>query len=314
VERWHTEWAEGAEQMNSLARHLEASGLKGARSRLSRPLREVMLRVQATPAEVKLMLHVLQIRRRIYQKARRELAEANLRLVVSIAKRYRGRGLPFADLIQEGNRGLMRAVDKYEHRLGFKFGTYATWWIRQGIQRALHDHGRTVRVPCHQISTLAAIERVRGELTVKLGREPTIEEIAEQLGVKPEETRSLRIVGRHPVSLNEPLAGDGERALEDFLCDRESASTPGDIVDLLLLRERIQEVLRSLTPREREVIEHRFGLRDGQAKTLDEVARMYNITRERIRQIEARGLLKLRQPLRSCRLEQFSDDPPPRKG
>jgi RNA polymerase primary sigma factor len=208
----------------------------------------------------------------------------------------------------------MRAVDKYEHRLGFKFGTYATWWIRQGIQRALHDHGRTVRVPCHQISTLAAIERVRGELTVKLGREPTIEEIAEQLGVKPEETRSLRIVGRHPVSLNEPLAGDGERALEDFLCDRESASTPGDIVDLLLLRERIQEVLRSLTPREREVIEHRFGLRDGQAKTLDEVARMYNITRERIRQIEARGLLKLRQPLRSCRLEQFSDDPPPRKG
>jgi RNA polymerase primary sigma factor len=270
-----------------------------------------MLKLQATPAEVKLLLQVLQSRRRTYQKARRELAEANLRLVVSIAKRYRGRGLPFADLIQEGNRGLMRAVDKYEHRLGFKFGTYATWWIRQGIQRALHDHGRTVRVPCHQIGTLAAIERVRGELTVKLGREPTIEEIAQELGVKPEDTRSLRIVGRQPVSLNEPLAGDNERALEDFLSDRASATTPGDLVDLLLLRERIQEVLRSLSPREREVIEHRFGLRDGHAKTLDEVARMYNITRERIRQIEARGLLKLRQPLRSCRLEQFSDDLPP---
>lgn len=314
IERWHAELTTAAEQMNTLARHLEASGLKGVRGRLSRPLRDTMIKMQATPAEVKLLLTVLQARRRTYQKARRELAEANLRLVVSIAKRYRGRGLPFADLIQEGNRGLMRAVDKYEHRLGFKFGTYATWWIRQGIQRALHDHGRTVRVPCHQISTLAAIERVRGELTVKLGREPTIEEIAKELGVKPEETRSLRIVGRHPVSLNEPLAGDGERALEDFLSDRASATTPGDLVDLLLLRERIQEVLRSLTPREREVIEHRFGLRDGHAKTLDEVARMYNITRERIRQIEARGLLKLRQPLRSCRLEQFSDDPlPPRK-
>src|SRR5205085_6567809 len=196
---------------------------------------------------------VLETRRRAYQQARRELAEGNLRLVVSIAKRYRGRGLPFSDLIQEGNRGLMRAVDKYEHRLGFKFGTYATWWIRQGITRALADHARTVRVPCHQIGVLAALERVRNELSVASGREPTVEEISAKLNVKPDETRALRVVGRHPVSLHEPIGGDGERALEDFLSDTNSPN-PGQHVDQRLLRERIGEVLRSLAPREREVI------------------------------------------------------------
>jgi RNA polymerase primary sigma factor len=234
------------------------------------------------------------------------LAEGNLRLVVAIAKRYRGRGLAFADLIQEGNRGLMRAVDKFEHRMGFKFGTYATWWIRQGITRALADHARTVRVPCHQVSTLAAMERVRGELVVQHGREPTVEEIAAMLGVTPEETRSLRAVARHPLSLHEPLGGDAERALGDFLND-PSTVDPDQTADQHLLRERIAEVLRSLTPREREVIELRFGLRDGHPRTLDEVAKSYGITRERIRQIEARGLLKLRQPLRSQRLAGFAE-------
>jgi RNA polymerase primary sigma factor len=256
--------------------------------------------------ELSRMVTVLEDRRRKYQKARRELAEGNLRLVVSIAKRYRSRGLPFSDLIQEGNRGLMRAVDKYEHRLGYKFGTYATWWIRQGITRALADHARTIRVPCHQVGTLAAVERVRGELSIQHGREPTVEEIATVLGVTAEETQSLRVVARHPVSLHEPLGGDGERALEDFLDDPD-ATNPGQQVDQHLLRERIAEVLRSLTPREREVIELRFGLRDGQPRTLEEVARAYGITRERIRQIEARGLLKLRQPLRSQRLAEFAE-------
>jgi RNA polymerase primary sigma factor len=170
----------------------------------------------------------------------------------------------------------------------------------------LADHARTVRVPCHQVGMLAAIERVRGELTVANGREPTVEEIAAILGVSANETRSLRVVGRHPVSLHEPLGGDGERALEDFLSAAEG-SNPGRAVDQHLLKERIVEVLRSLTPREREVIEQRFGLRDGQPKTLDEVARTYGITRERIRQIEARGLLKLRQPTRSQRLVEFAD-------
>jgi RNA polymerase primary sigma factor len=200
----------------------------------------------------------------------------------------------------------MRAVDKYEHRRGFKFGTYATWWIRQGVQRALADHARTVRVPCHQIGLMAKIERKRSELSIATGREPTIEELSKALGVKTEETRSLRVVGRAPVSLHEPIGGDGERALEDFLAGGE-APNPGEHVDQRLLRDRINEVLRSLAPREREVIELRFGLKDGTPRTLDEVARQYGITRERIRQIEARGLLKLRQPTRSCRLEEFAD-------
>src|SRR6266446_10973391 len=310
LDRWTEELQEQSAKMSHLARQID----NGGRSRVEREerikrikeLRDLMLQVQATPEDLAQLVDVLGRRRILYQKARRALAEGNLRLVVSIAKRYRGRGLAFADLIQEGNRGLMRAVDKYEHRLGFKFGTYATWWIRQGITRALADHARTVRVPCHQVGTLAAIERVRGELAVSQGREPTVEEIAAVVGVTPEETQSLRVVARHPVSLHEPLGGDGERALEDFL-DDPGAVNPGHMVDQHLLRERIAEVLRSLTPREREVIELRFGLRDGHPRTLEEVARTYGITRERIRQIEARGLLKLRQPLRSQRLAEFAE-------
>jgi RNA polymerase primary sigma factor len=310
LDRWSEELALVSLKMNHLERLIDSGGRsrvdREERTKRIKELRDLTLEVQAMPEDLAGLVRVLEHRRKRYQRARRELAEGNLRLVVSIAKRYRGRGLAFADLIQEGNRGLMRAVDKYEHRLGFKFGTYATWWIRQGITRALADHARTVRVPCHQVGMLAAIERVRGELTVQQGREPTVEEIAGVLGVTAEETRSLRVVGRHPVSLHEPLGGDGERALEDFLSDA-GACNPGRSVDQHLLKERIGEVLRSLTPREREVIELRFGLRDGHPRTLDEVARTYGITRERIRQIEARGLLKLRQPNRSQRLVEFAE-------
>jgi RNA polymerase primary sigma factor len=298
------------EEMLRLQKLSEAGARSAAdrdrRTKAAKALREKMLELRTTPDDLVRMFDVLDQRRRAYQKARRELAERNLRLVVSIAKKHRGRGLPFSDLIQEGNRGLMRAVDKYEHLLGFKFGTYATWWIRQGITRALADNARTVRVPCHQVGTLHALERVRGELAVEQGREPTLEEIAVKLGVSAAEAQALRIVSRHPVSLHEPLGGDGERALEDFL-DDPHATNPGITVDQHLLRDRIAEVLRSLTPREREVIEMRFGLHDGQPRTLEEVARTYGITRERIRQIEARGLLKLRQPLRSKRLEEFTE-------
>jgi RNA polymerase primary sigma factor len=276
------------------------------RTRSVKELRDRTLETQATPDELHGLLAVIRRRRKAFQHARRELAEGNLRLVVAIAKRYRGRGLTFGDLIQEGNRGLMRAVDKFEHRLGFKFGTYATWWIRQGIQRALADNARTVRVPCHQVGILAAIERVRGELLVQLSREPTIEEIAGVLGTSPDETRSLRAVARQPISLHEPMGDEAERALSEFINDR-SVVNPGESVDTSLLKERIAEVLRSLTPREREVIELRFGLKDGQPRTLDEVARCYGITRERIRQIEARSLLKLRQPKRSSRLAGFRE-------
>ncbi len=310
LDRWADEGRRLTAEMNALESQTEARDRSAAdrerRTKLVKELRDLQLRLRARPEDLARYGQRLRRRRAGYQKARRELAEGNLRLVVSIAKRYRSRGLPFSDLIQEGNRGLMRAVDKYEHRLGFKFGTYATWWIRQGITRALADHARTVRVPCHQVGTLAAMERVRGELSILLGREPTVEEIAASLGVTPEEAQSLRAVSRHPISLHEPLGGDGERALEDFLDDPDAAN-PGKAVDQHLLRERIAEVLRSLTPREREVIELRFGLRDGQPKTLEEVARAYGITRERIRQIEARGLLKLRQPVRSQRLEEFTE-------
>jgi len=275
-------------------------------TRLVKELRDKIQEVLATPDELDRLLRVIRHRQKIFQQRRRELAEGNLRLVVSIAKKYRGRGLSFADLIQEGNRGLMRAVDKFEHRLGFKFGTYATWWIRQGIQRALADNARTVRVPCHQISILAALERVRCELLAATGKEPTIEDIAAVLGTSPDEAKSLRAVARPPLSLHEPMGDDAERALSEFIDDRQVTS-PGDHVDASLLKERIGEVLRSLTPREREVIELRYGLKDGHPRTLDEVAKCYGITRERIRQIEARSLSKLRQPMRSQRLAGFAE-------
>jgi RNA polymerase primary sigma factor len=310
LERFIEELNAWIDNMRRLEAQIASCGRSAAdrqeQTRLTKQLRDLMTQAQATPEELSALAKVIARRHVRFQRARRELAEGNLRLVVAIAKRYRGRGLAFADLIQEGNRGLMRAVDKYEHRMGFKFGTYATWWIRQGITRALADHARTVRVPCHQVGTLAAMERVRGELALEHGREPTIEEIADSLGVTPEETRSLRAVSRQPISLHEPLGGEGERALSDFLDDPD-ATHPSRIVDQHLLRERIAEVLRSLTPREREVIELRFGLKDGHPRTLDEVARAYGITRERIRQIEARGLLKLRQPVRSQRLAGFTE-------
>jgi RNA polymerase primary sigma factor len=310
LELWTSQLRDRVAELNDLARQTTSGGRSAAdrdrRTKAVKQLRDRMLQMRAAPEDLNRWYQVLDGRWAEYHRARRALAEGNLRLVVSIAKRYRGRGLSFGDLIQEGNRGLMRAVDKYEHRMGFKFGTYATWWIRQGITRALADHSRTVRVPCHQVSMLSAIERVRGELSVQHGREPSVEEIAKALGLTPEDTRSLRLVARHPLSLHEPLGEDGERSLEDFLGDGGSSS-PSQTVDQHLLRERIKEVLRSLTPREREVIELRFGLKDGQPRTLDEVARSYGITRERIRQIEARGLLKLRQPVRSQRLAGFAE-------
>ena len=300
LERWVDKLLDIADEMKRLVGDVEEDPTR------QDELTEAQNKYHLTHKELRASVQLLRRRRSQYQKVRRALAEANLRLVVSIAKNYRNRGLPFVDLIQEGNRGLMRAVDKYEHRLGYKFGTYATWWIRQGVQRALADHARTVRVPCHQIGLLAKIERMRTELGGSLGREPTSEEVAQALGVTEAETRSLRSVGRQPISLHEPIGGDGERALEDFLSDA-NIQTPGQNADARLLKERITEVLKSLAPREREVIELRFGLKDGTPRTLDEVAKQYGITRERIRQIEARGIHKLKQPNRSQRLEEFAD-------
>jgi RNA polymerase primary sigma factor len=307
LERWTDELNDLADELKHLS--IARAGALGPadKAKHEKALRDAECKARMTAAELGALVRVLRKRRAAYQSVRKELAEANLRLVVSIAKNYRNRGLPFGDLIQEGNRGLMRAVDKYEWRLEFKFGTYATWWVRQGITRALHDNARTVRVPCHQISLMAKAEKLRSELTAATGREPTNEELAEALDVKVEDVRSLRVVGRAPVSLNDSVGGDGERALEEFLSDAHAVS-PGDDADFSLLRERLAEVLRSLAPREREVLELRYGLKDGTPRTLDEVARQYGITRERIRQIEARGLLKLRQPNRAERLEEFADE------
>jgi RNA polymerase primary sigma factor len=300
IERWVDELNRDATELSRLVR---ATAIDPA---CKSALRDAEDKLHLTHREVAAAVKLIRRRRKEYQEVRSQLAEANLRLVVSIAKAYRNRGLPFSDLIQEGNRGLMRAVDKYEYRRGFKFGTYATWWIRQGIQRALADGARTVRVPCHQVSLLAALERVRCEWLASTGREPSIEDLANVLGTNVNEARALRAVAKHPVSLHEPMGDESERDLSDFIDDRSEGS-PGDNADYHLLQERVAEVLRSLPPREREVIELRYGLKDGHPRTLDEVAQTYGITRERIRQIEARGLGKLRQPGRCHRLESFAD-------
>jgi RNA polymerase primary sigma factor len=275
------------------------------RARLKDELRALSDQVQATPAQLAALLRVINRRRQLYHKVRSELAQANLRLVVSIAKRYRGRGLPFADLIQEGNSGLMRAVDKFDHRLGFKFGTYATWWIRQAVTRALHDLSRMVRVPSHQVGMLAAIEHVQTELTMQLGRDAYHEEVAEALGLTPDELRTLRVAGRPPVSLDEPHGEGDDDSLQHFLDDQATAN-PGEEADHRLLRARIDEVLRCLPPRDREVMEMRYGLASGRPMTLDEVAQNFGVSRERIRQIETRSLEKLRQPERSDCLAEFA--------
>jgi RNA polymerase primary sigma factor len=256
------------------------------------------------PESLRRLRPVRERRRRTYQRARRELAEANLRLVVSVAKRYRGRGLPFADLIQEGNSGLMRAVDKFDFRLGYKFGTYATWWIRQGITRALSELSRTVRVPCHHLALLRQIERVTRELTVEQGREPTLEEVSAALHIKPEQVYSLRAAGRQTISLDEQRGDNDGLGLEGLLSDA-SADEAGDDFDQRLLKERVAAALDTLAPRDRLVLELRYGLRDGQPRSLEEVAREFGLTRERIRQIESRGLHKLRDPDHRGLLAQF---------
>jgi RNA polymerase primary sigma factor len=290
VDTWAEELRHQAERVRTLAGGSAA-------------VRAVMLQVLAAPEELVKLSSVIRQRRDRYQRARSELVEANLRLVVSLAKRYRGRGLSFGDLIQEGNSGLMRAVDKFDHRLGFKFGTYATWWIRQGITRALADCSRTVRVPSHQVALLSAIDRIRGDLMTRLGREPEETEVAAALKIAPRDLRLLSAAGRPPVSINETFKEGEEASWTSFLTATEEG--PGEAADSHLLRERLGEVLRALAPRDREVIELRFGLRDGRTHTLDEVAHLLGVTRERIRQIEARGLLRLRQPEWRNRLAEF---------
>ncbi len=276
------------------------------REELQSELRMIMLSTQETPTSLRNGVRTLQQIYSEYQTAKRELSEGNLRLVVSIAKKYRNRGLSFLDLIQEGNAGLMRAVDKFEYRRGFKFCTYATWWIRQAITRAVADQSRTIRIPVHMVETMSRVRNVARQLVQELGREPTMEETARRAQTTVDEARRVLAMSRYPISLDRPVGNSEDSQFGDLLPD-SGAENPSSGASQEMLRSRINRVLKTLSYREREIIKLRYGLGDGYSYTLEEVGHIFKVTRERIRQIEAKAVRKLQQPSRSQELVGFLD-------
>jgi RNA polymerase primary sigma factor len=280
------------------------STAKDQRANLRRELRDLMLLTQESPRSIRQKIEIVRRQFQDYEAVKRELSSGNLRLVVSIAKKYRNRGLSFLDLIQEGNTGLMRAVDKYEYRRGFKFSTYATWWIRQAITRAIADQARTIRIPVHMIDVLSKLRNIQKKLQQELRREPSMEEIAMRADIDVEEVRRVMDIGRHPVSLDRPVGDSEDSAFGEFIEDSTS-DNPVRTANNEILRQKIEALLKTLTYREREIIRLRYGLGDGYTYTLEEVGRIFKVTRERVRQIEAKAVRKLQHPVRAQHLEGF---------
>ena len=296
------------ERMVEIQRHLKSirrlKSAKDERANLQRELQDLVLLTLESPETLRVRMEIIEKRFADYEQAMRELSGGNLRLVVSIAKKYRNRGLSFLDLIQEGNTGLMRAVDKYEYRRGYKFSTYATWWIRQAITRAIADQARTIRIPVHMIETMSKLRKVSKQLLQEKGREPTLEETAEAADVSLEETRRVLKISRHPISLDRPVGESEDSYFGDFIEDHNTES-PVNSATQEMLKDKIDDVLKTLTYREREIIKLRYGLGDGYTYTLEEVGRIFKVTRERVRQIEAKAVRKLQHPVRSRQLRGF---------
>jgi RNA polymerase primary sigma factor len=299
-----------SQRMNELEAQIESlkgnRQMKEERANLQKELHDLMTITLEEPESLRRRVASMQERFKEYEDSKRALSGGNLRLVVSIAKKYRNRGLSFLDLIQEGNTGLMRAVDKYEYRRGYKFSTYATWWIRQAITRAIADQARTIRIPVHMIETMSKLRNVSKKLQQELGREPTMEETAKAAGYTLEETKRVLKISRHPISLDRPVGESEDSYFGDFIEDGHVES-PVNAATQEMLKDKIESVLKTLTYREREIIKLRYGLGDGYTYTLEEVGRIFKVTRERVRQIEAKAVRKLQHPVRSRQLEGFLD-------